>query len=339
MAVLKNNQMKRRNFIRKSSQAALGLGLLGTNLLSSCNNAEETTQQQSQQAQQQADLFFKLSLAQWSFHRALGFNEEKKVTLEHLDFAKKARELGFEGVEYVAHFFKDKVEDMDYLKKMKQRAADNEVESLLIMIDGEGDMATKDDAKRKEAIENHYKWVEAAHFLGCHSIRVNVFGEGTPEEMAYGAKDALSRLSEFAAKENVNILVENHGGMSSDADWMMNVMNEVNLKNCGMLPDFGNFCLKREGGERWGAPCVEEYDMYKGVKMFMPKAIAVSAKSYNFGEDGEETKIDYKRMLQIVKDGGYTGYIGVEYEGDVMPEEEGVIATRDLLIKHGKELS
>lgn len=198
MAVLKNNQMKRRNFIRKSSQAALGLGLLGTNLLSSCNDAKETTQQQSQQAQQQADLFFKLSLAQWSFHRALGFNEEKKVTLEHLDFAKKARELGFEGVEYVAHFFKDKVEDMDYLKQMKQRAADNEVESLLIMIDGEGDMATK---------------------------------------------------------------------------------------------------------------------------------------------DGEETKIDYKRMLQIVKDGGYTGYIGVEYEGDVMPEEEGVIATRDLLIKHGKELS
>lgn len=333
--------MRRRNFIKKSSQAALGLSLFGAaNILNSCNNEEAASQQQVQQAQQEsAALFFKLSLAQWSFHRAFGFPEVEGKTMDHLDFAKKAKELGFDGIEYVAHFFKDKAEDMDYLKQMKQRAADNDVESLLIMIDGEGDLAIKDDAARKEAIENHYKWVEAAHFLGCHSIRVNVFGEGTADEMAYGAKDALSRLSEFAAKENMNILVENHGGMSSDADWMMNVMNEVNLDNCGMLPDFGNFCLKREGGERWGAPCIEEYDIYKGVEMFMPKAIAVSAKSYNFDENGEETKIDYAKMLKIVKDAGYTGFIGVEYEGEEMPEEEGIIATRDLLIKHGKELS
>lgn len=333
--------MKRRNFIRKSSQAALGFGLLGTmNLLNSCKNGEETAQQAVQQSQQEAaDMFFKLSLAQWSFHKALGINDEKKVTLEHLDFAKKARELGFEGVEYVNAFFKDKAEDMDYLKQMKQRAADNGVESLLIMIDREGDLAVKDDAKRKEGIENHYKWVEAAHFLGCHSIRVNVFGEGTADEMAYAATDALSRLSEFAAKENMNILVENHGGLSSNADWMMSIMNNVNLDNCGMLPDFGNFCVKRENGERWGAPCVEEYPIYKGVEMFMPKAIAVSAKSNNFDENGEETKIDYKRMLQIVKDGGYTGFIGVEYEGSEKSEEEGVILTRDLLIKHGKALS
>lgn len=330
--------MKRRNFIKKTSQAALGLGFLGTNLLSSCNNAEETTQQQSQQVQQEAALFFKLSLAQWSFHRSLGHEDNEKL-FDHLDFAKKAKELGFEGVEYVAHFFKDKAEDMDYLKQMKQRAADNDIESLLIMIDGEGDLAINDDAKRKEGIENHYKWVEAAHFLGCHSIRVNVFGEGTADEMAYGAKDALSRLSEFAAKENMNILVENHGGMSSDADWMMKVMNEVNMNNCGMLPDFGNFCVRREGGGRWDGDCVQEYNMYKGVEMFMPKAVAVSAKSYNFDANGEETKIDYAKMLKIVKDAGYTGYIGVEYEGDAISEEEGVIATRDLLIKHGMELS
>ncbi|MFK7947355.1 MAG: sugar phosphate isomerase/epimerase family protein [Saprospiraceae bacterium] len=338
--------MKRRNFIRKSSQAALGFGLLGTmNLLNSCTNSEEATQQQSQQAeqtqqvQQEAALFFKLSLAQWSFHNALGIPDASTKTMDHLDFAKKAKELGFEGVEYVNGFFKNKAKDMDYLKQMKQRAADNEIESLLIMIDGEGDLAVKDDANRTKAIENHYKWLEAAHFLGCHSIRVNVFGKGTAEEMAYGAKDALSRLSEFAATENMNVLVENHGGMSSDADWMMKVMNEVNLKNCGMLPDFGNFCVKRDSGKRWDGKCIEEYDIYKGVEMFMPKALAVSAKSHNFDDNGEERKIDYKRMLQIVKDAGYTGYIGVEYEGKEISEEEGVIATRDLLIKHGMELS
>ena len=327
--------MRRRNFIKQSGQAALCLGLLGTSLLSSCNNAEQT----AQQTQEEVNLFFKLSLAQWSFHRALGFNKEKKATLDNLDFAKKARDLGFDGVEYVATFFKDKAEDMNYLKQMKQRAADNNVESLLIMIDGEGEMATSDDEQRRIAIENHYKWVEAAHFLGCHSIRVNAFGEGTPEEVAYNAKDALSRLSEFAAKENMNVIVENHGGLSSNAEWMMKVINEVNLPNCGMLPDFGNFCLKREGGEHWGTPCIEEYDKYLGVEQFMPKAFAVSAKSFHFDADGNETTIDFQRMLQIINDYQYTGYIGVEYEGEEIPEEEGIILTRDLLIRHGKELT
>lgn len=333
--------MKRRNFIKKSSQTALGLGLLGSmNLLSSCNNGEGENQQQGQQGTEQAaDLFFKLSLAQWSFHKALGFNDDKTVTLDHLDFAAKARELGFDGVEYVTHFFKDKAEDMDYLKQMKQRATDNDVESLLIMIDGEGDLAINDDAERTKSIENHYKWVEAAHFLGCHSIRVNLFGNGTPKEMGGTAKDSLSRLSEFAAKENINVLVENHGGMSSDGDWLVNVMKEVNMKNCGILPDFGNFCLARKGGERWGAECIKEYDKYKGVEMFMPFAKAVSAKSYNFDDSGNETVIDYKRMLQIVKDGGYNGFIGVEYEGDERPEEEGVKLTKALLEKIGREIS
>jgi|AntRauTorckE5430_2_1112549.scaffolds.fasta_scaffold04432_3 sugar phosphate isomerase/epimerase len=331
--------MKRRNFIKKSGQTALGLGLFGSmNLLSGCENKVEESAQGQEQGEQSTDLFFKMSLAQWSFHRALGLNDEEKVTLDHLDFAKKAREMGFEGVEYVTHFFKDKAEDEKYLAEMKKRAADNDIQSLLIMVDGEGDLAIKDDAERTKGIENHYKWVEAAHFLGCHSIRVNVFGDGTAAEMTENAKDSLTRLSEYAAKESINVLVENHGGMSSDADWMANVMKEVNMKNCGMLPDFGNFCLEREGGERWGAACVKEYDKYKGVELFMPYAKAVSAKSYNFDESGEETVIDYKRMLKIVKDGGYTGFIGVEYEGDVHSEEDGIKLTKALLEKAGKEV-
>lgn len=329
--------MKRRNFIRKSSQAALGLGLLGSmNLLSSCENSAEESEQQ---AEQSADLFFKLSLAQWSFHKALGLNDDKKVTLEHLDFAAKARELGFEGVEYVTHFFQDKAEDEAYLAEMKKRAEDNDIQSLLIMVDGEGDLAiTDDEALRTKNIENHYRWVEAAHFLGCHSIRVNVFGAGTPEAMTEAAKDSLTRLSDYAAKENINILVENHGGMSSNGNWMANVMKEVNLKNCGMLPDFGNFCVEREDGERWGAKCIKEFDKYEGVELFMPYAKAVSAKSYNFDADGNETVIDYRRMMKIVKDGGYTGFVGVEYEGSEHTEEEGIKLTKALLEKVGREV-
>ncbi len=330
--------MKRRNFIKESTQAALGLGLLGSmNLLSSCESGTEN--KEASETPEKVDLFFKLSLAQWSFHKALGFNEEKKVTLDNLDFAAKAKSLGFEGVEYVSHFFKDKAEDEAYLKEMNKRAADNGIQNVLIMIDGEGDLAIMDNVERTKGIENHYKWVEAAHFLGCHAIRVNVFGDGTPEAMAEAAKDSLSRLSEYAAKESINVLVENHGGLSSDGNWMAKVMKEVNLKNCGMLPDFGNFCLKREGGERWGAPCVEEFDKYKGVELFMPFAKAVSAKSYNFDEKGECIEIDYKRMMQIVKDGGYTGFVGVEYEGEKHTEEEGVLLTKALLEKVGKELS
>jgi sugar phosphate isomerase/epimerase len=326
--------MQRRNFIKKTGQFALGMGLLGTSgILSSCENKEGSEQQQ----QATSDMFFKLSLAQWSLHRSLGF-PDLEATMDHLDFAAKARELGFDGVEYVTHFFKDKAEDEKYLLEMKNRAADNDVESLLIMIDGEGDLAISDDDERTKSIENHYKWVEAAHFLGCHSIRVNVFGAGTPKEMAESAKDSLSRLSEYAAKENINVLVENHGGMSSNADWMMKVMKEVNMSNCGMLPDFGNFCLERENGERWNAKCIKEYDMYKGVELFMPMAKAVSAKSYNFDENGNDTKIDYKRMLKIVKDAGYTGFIGVEYEGDEKPEEEGILLTKALLEKAASEI-
>lgn len=329
--------MQRRNFIKKTGQFALGMSLLGTSgFLSSCK-AEMNKTEVQQTEQETTDLFFKLSLAQWSLHKTLGFGDNV-AKMDHLDFAAKARELGFDGVEYVTHFFKDKAEDEKYLLEMKNRATDNEVESLLIMVDGEGDLAISNDDERTKSIENHYKWAEAAHFLGCHSIRVNVFGNGTPKQMAENAKDSLSRLSEYAAKENINVLVENHGGMSSNADWMMNVMREVNMSNCAMLPDFGNFCLARENGERWGAKCIKEYDMYKGVEMFMPLAKAVSAKSYNFDENGNDTKIDYKRMLKIVKDAGYTGFIGVEYEGDEKPEEEGILLTKALLERAASEI-
>ena len=272
-------------------------------------------------------LFFKISLAEWSLHRTIQAGE-----LDHLDFPALARnEFGIDAVEYVNGFFKDKAKDTAYLAELKRRCNDAGVISLLIMCDGEGDLAGPDATQRKAAVENHFKWVEAARFLGCHSIRVNCFGTGTREEMAKASAESLRTLSEFAQPVGINVLVENHGGFSSDGRWLSGVMREVGMPNCGTLPDFGNFCMRREKGDMWESPCVEWYDRYKGVTELMPFAKGVSAKSHGFDSNGNSQETDYRKMLQIVKSAGYTGYIGVEYEGSGLPEHEGIRATKKLL--------
>jgi sugar phosphate isomerase/epimerase len=239
--------------------------------------------------------------------------------MDHLDFAKASHDLGFEGIEYVNTFFKDKASDKVYLGQMKKLAKDNNVISLLIMCDGEGHLGVPDDGQRTTAIENHYRWLEAAKFLGCHSIRVNAHSQGTYEEQQKLAADGLARLSEEAKKYNLNVIVENHGGLSSNGKWMSEVMKMVDMPNCGMLPDFGNFD--------------KDTDRYEAVRMLMPYAKAVSAKSHEFDANGDEVRTDYYKMMKIVLDSGYDGFIGVEYEGSQLSEEEGIIATRDLLIK------
>jgi len=281
------------------------------------------------------ELFFDISLAEWSLHKAL-FDGK----LDHLDFPATAKnEFGIDGVEYVNQFFADKAKDTDYLDELNMRCSDLDVEQVLIMIDGEGEMAVNDDNERMQAVENHYKWVEAAEYLGCHAIRVNAFGNGTPQEQKMAAVDSLGRLSEFAKDYGVSILVENHGGNSSDGQWLTDVMKQVDMDNCGTLPDLGNFCVKREGGGPWEGKCIEEYNRYKGVKEMMPYAHGVSAKSYAFDDSGQETTIDYGRVLKIVKDAGYTGRIGIEYEGDELSEAEGIRATKQLLIEEGQKIS
>jgi len=208
------------------------------------------------------------------------------------------------------------------------------VRQLLIMIDGEGSLADKDKKSRHGAVKKHHKWVIAAHELGCHSIRVNAHGEGSAQEMHEQAVDGLSRLAEFGAKHNINVIVENHGDLSSNASWLMGVIDEVNMANCGTLPDFGNFCIKRNTGEMYNGDCVEEYDRYKGVEEMLPKATAVSAKSYNFDADGNETLIDFEKMIELVRASGYSGYIGIEYEGNVLSEADGIRATKKLLERY-----
>ena len=274
---------------------------------------------------------FKISLAQWSLHRSLYSGE-----LNHLDFAKISKEnFGIDAIEYVNSFFFEKAEDKSYLREMKNRADDYGVKSLLIMCDNEGSLGDPDNQKRQKAVENHYKWHESAKYLGCHSIRVNAYlteslhglevGDytktGSYENQVSLAADGLRELTEFGANLGINTIVENHGGLSSDGAWLASVMKAVDHPMCGTLPDFGNFRIE---GDRW-------YDRYKGVKELMPFAKAVSAKSHDFDSNGNETQTDFFRMMDIVIDAGYSGYVGIEYEGSGMDEMSGIKATKDLL--------
>jgi sugar phosphate isomerase/epimerase len=311
----------RRKFLKKSSLAIAGFGL------ASVAPGEQVLGRTS------GDMFFKISLAEWSFHKTLFAGD-----MTNMDFPAKAKnDFGITAVEFVNQFFKDKAEDTDYLSELKQRCVDLGVTRVLIMIDGEGQLGELDKKKRLEAVENHYKWIHAAKFLGCHAIRVNAAGTGTYEEVQEAAIDGLGRLSEYGGKEGISVIVENHGGYSSNGNWLTKVMQEVNNTNCGTLPDFGNFCIKAsfENGQR---KCLEEFDRYEGTRLMMPYAKGVSAKSYAFDENGYETTMDYFKLMQIVKDAGYTGHVGIEFEGN-MPEEEGVRATKKLLEMVGEKLS
>jgi len=276
------------------------------------------------------DLFFKISLAQWSLHKML-FDGQ----LDALDFMAYAKnEFGIEAVEYVSAFYKDRIGEEGFLEEWKKRADQAGVKSLIIMVDGEGNLGDTDETARQQAVENHRKWLEAAKYLGCHSIRVNAAGEGSREEVAAAASSGLAALGDIAAPMGLNVIVENHGGYSSDGTWLAGVIEGAGKENVGTLPDFGNFCIEKdeEGG------CVNEYDRYKGMKELMPYAKAVSAKSYAFNDQGEETTISFSRMLNIVKAHDYKGYIGIEYEGTELSENEGVVATRALLEKAGKSI-
>ncbi len=262
---------------------------------------------------------FKISLAQWSLHRAL--NDGK---LDNLDFAAKTRnDFGIDAVEYVNGFFKDKAEDEKYLQQMKKRAADVGVRNLLIMIDGEGRLGDPEQTTRTQAVHKHHRWVSAAKFLGCHSIRVNAASSGTYDEQMKLAADGLRQLTEYAAKHELNVIVENHGGLSSNGAWLAGVMKLVDHPRCGTLPDFGNFHM---GQGKW-------YDRYQGVQEMMPFAKAVSAKSHEFDEAGNETGTDFLRMMKIVLAAGYQGYVGIEYEGKNPDEDRGIRLTKALLEK------
>ncbi len=299
----------RRNFIRTTAAAAVGGLLVSPALANAMAKGGK----------------YKISLAEWSFHKALFAGE-----MTNLDFPRVTRELGMEGVEYVNQFFKDKAKDQKYLAELKKITKDEGVRNVLIMCDGEGMVGHPEKAEREKTVENHKRWVDAAAFLGCHSIRVNAGSRGSYEEQQKLAADGLRMLCEYGDTQKINIIVENHGGFSSNGEWLSGVMKMVDHKRVGTLPDFGNFVIDRQTGE--------SYDRYKGVELLMPFAKGVSAKSNVFDKEGNEANMDYSRLMKIVDDAGYKGFVGVEFEGSELSEKEGVIATRKLLEKVFKTL-
>ncbi len=262
---------------------------------------------------------FKVSLAQWTINKELRSGE-----IDNLDFAKVAHDHGILAIEYVNQFFMDKANDQTYLAEMKNRAADLGVTSVLIMCDREGSIGDPNDKLRAQTVDNHRKWIDAAEFLGCHSIRVNARSQGAWGEQVRLAADGLARLTEFAAKQDINVIVENHGGLSSNADWLSKVITEVDHDRCGTLPDTGNFRV-RDG---------ETYDSYRGVQKLMQWAKGVSIKDTVWDDSGHQSKMNFERMLKIVVDAGYDGYCGIEYGGFA-----GLNAAREQLERTRENLS
>lgn len=293
----------RRNFLRTTTAAAVGTMLVSPAFADIAKKSR-----------------YKISLAEWSFHKALFAKE-----MTNLDFPVITRKLGIDGVEYVNQFFKDKAKDEKYLGELKKICKNEGVENVLIMCDGEGMVGHPEKSEREKTAENHKRWIDAAAFLGCHSIRVNAGSRGEYEEQQKLAADGLRMIAEYGDSKKINVIVENHGGLSSNGEWLAGVMKMADHKRVGTLPDFGNFMINRQTGE--------EFDRYKGVELLMPYAKGVSAKSNVFNEAGDEANMDYYRLMKIVDEAGYKGFVGIEYEGKELSEKEGVIATKELLEK------
>jgi sugar phosphate isomerase/epimerase len=303
------SDLNRRHFLKKSALATASLGLVGpvSKVLAAASN----------------EPLFKISLAEWSLNPLLFSGK-----MDHLNFARDARAHGIEAIEYVNQFFKDKAEDNAYLREMKSRADGEGVRSVLIMCDGEGQLGSPDDAKRTEAVENHYKWVTAAKYLGCHTIRVNGYSEGSEKEQQKLVADGLHRVCEYADAYDISVVIENHGGYSSDGAWLANTIKMADHPRAGTLPDFGNFRMTKN----------KTYDSYRGIKELMPYATGVSVKPRVFDDNGNESDLDYARMMQVVLDADFHGYCGIEHgpKGDewtgIMKVKHDLIEVRDQLM-------
>mgnify|MGYP001207687213 FL=1 len=303
--------MKRRDFSKLTIASAF-IGLTPLEILSATTNNKDQ---------------LKISLAQWSLNKAI-----KSGELSPLDFAKKARSFDIDAIEYVSGLYTNHTDTLKKIsmqklsKELLKRSDDYGIDNVLIMIDSQGSLASSNKKERLKAIDNHKKWIDFSYEIGCETMRVNLSGETKLDRWTENSIKSLTELSDY--NKNINVVVENHGGLSSNGKYLSNVMSKVNIDNCGTLPDFGNFCI--DGSPR---ACNEWYDIYKGVEELMPYAHAVSAKSYDFDDSRNETKIDYSKMIDIVKKAGYKGYIGIEYEGSRMSEDDGIIATKKLLEK------
>ncbi|MDC6469450.1 TIM barrel protein [Flavobacteriaceae bacterium] len=324
--------MKQNKFIKSIGLIVLAITVL--NSVVACKNIPKKKVENKTS-------FFKLSLAQWSFHRAFRSGDTSPY-----EFAKMAHELGFEGLEYVSALYPDVMNSEDkpaaiqnFVSRNNALAAEYKMQNVLIMVDSEGDLSSSNEEARMTAIENHKLWIKAAHDMKCTSVRLNLYGEKDPDKWIENSIKSLAVLSDYAAPLNINVIVENHGRITSNVPLLMQAINCSQKSNCGTLPDFGNFCIAEEGyGSVFDGSCKEIYDFYKGVTEMMPRAFGVSAKSNDFDAEGNETTLDFMKLMTIVKEAGYTGFVGVEYEGFRLSEKEGIIATKKLLETIGAKL-
>lgn len=340
-------QSSRRHFLNQLGLSAAGLGLasvLPADAFAAMNVKK---------------FDFTISLAEFSFAPELFSGK-----MTNMDFPAKAKnEFGINVLEYVSMFFNNKHTDQAYLKELKQRCDDLGMKNNLIMVDG-ANIADLDATKRQQAVEAHYPWVDAAKYLGCSSIRVNLgdsskamtgVADDPAAEAAKAAADGYHKLLEYAAKQKLDVIVENHFGNSTNIDWLVGVLKQVNMPNAGLLPDFGNFCRQRTKPETndikgiMATKCIEEYDRYEGVKKMMPYAKGISAKTHRFDAGGNDLETDFRRMFKLIKDAGFKGYVGIEYEGGLMhmynptgghlSSTDGIKATKTLLERVRTELA
>ena len=333
---------KKQSFTKKAFVMAITAVFLFSTF--GCKEKAQKTEEAEVATEMETTPDFQISLAQWSLHKtffgveSMDWAEFGKTLRESpddllkgpdpMEFPAMAAEYGINSIELVNTFYFSKAEDTEYWTAFKKKCDDAGVTVGLIMCDALGNLGDADPQKQLEAVENHYNWVDIAKFLGAHSIRVNAAGEGTPDELAKNAVTGLSSLGKYAASKGINVIVENHGGHSSNGAWLSGVMGQVNMDNVGTLPDFGNFCIERSADG-----CAKEYDRYQGMKDLMPYAKGVSAKSHEFDGAGNEVNSDFLKIMKIVKESGFKGHVGIEYEGTQLSEDEGIKATKALLEK------
>ena len=265
---------------------------------------------------------FKISIAAWSVHR-----EVRSGKLKLIDACRFLREeYDVDGFELVNTLLE--VPTAEYVRKFRAEAQRFHLAIPLIMCDGEGDFGSVDPDERRRAVRYHTKWMYVASDLGCHSIRVNWRGapEGAEKDpalvLAFTERsiDAYAEMARIGGENGLNVIIENPGGISSPPEMLLGLIKAVNSPRFGTLPDWGGF--------------PDDVDRYDAVDKMMPYAKGVSAKCYDFGPDGRETKIDFERMVQICVDKhGYHSFLGIEFEGDRLTERQGMRAAKDLLVK------
>jgi sugar phosphate isomerase/epimerase len=285
----------------------------------------------NQNINQDIDSTPKLSLAQWSFHKEL-----KDGRMSNQGFIKAAAEMGFEGVEYVDQFFDGKVKDFPFLDDLKATAKTAGIKNLLIMVDRCGNIGASDEEERNRSVDKHKEWVDVAKYLGCTAIRINAHGDGDAETLKSNCIKGITQLAKYANSQGINILIENHGGMSNNGTWMVSMMEGLKGQNIYTLPDFDNWCWEREGGSYWSGKCIKRYDRYQGVRELLPYAKALSVKGFEFDKNGDETTIDFYKMMNIVRKSKYQGYLGIEYEGNSADARSEILRLKTLAIKAWK---